>query len=477
MKSTVFALVALTALLCLPARAHDIQIDHHEIPLEIDTYGRYQQNSSIFMWTPFDSMRTHWDLTNYPGGLFTRTGLRDYDEGRYPAPESMEVDPPDPEVVSMDTLGNNMEQWVYFYKTEFGLFLDGIDFSQLQYRFIGNYLPDAPVYVTAMYRGSGWLSAITWQYDLLPGIPYVANEQHTKRIVAKGKVKVPMSGDYYWPCLVIKDRSVFTDNLGSEDRRWIYEWVTPGHFAGGNGVAAAQSQNGASEDFINVDNLFLLSQLDVPDWDLVPPEFANTTVWPDTSYEGPFAVSSEITDDDAVGAESLFYRVDGGEWEAVGSDSSTDACWFTIPQVSSPATVDYFIWAMDEFCVDDSIEFWTTWPVCSPESTMITFTVSSTGVEEGTGILPATSLAVRPNPFFRTARIALSTPGVAKATARVYSPAGRLVRTLELAGTRGTLEATWDGRDSDGNELPAGTYPFSVHAPGVHETGKLALHR
>lgn len=464
--------------LCLPALGHNIQIEHHEIPLEIDTYGRYRQNQSLFMWTPFDSMRTHWDLTNYQGGRWTRTGLRDYDEGRYPAPESMEVDPPDPDVVSMDTLGNNSEQWTYFYKNEFGLYLDGIDFSQLTYRFIGNYLPDAPVYVTPMYRGAGWLSAISWQYEIIPGIPYQASEQHTKRIVARGKVRVPMSGDYYWPCLVIRDYSVFTDNLGSEDRRWMYEWVVPGHFAGGNGVAAAQSQNGASEDFINVENFFALSQLDVPDWDLIPPTFANTRVWPDTGYEGPFCVWSDITDDDGVGLESLCYRVDNGAWQAVGSDSSDgDTYFFTIPQVSGPATVDYYIWAMDDFCELEEIDCWTTWPVCSPESTMITFEVTATGVAEP-GRAPGTGrLLVAPNPAPGATRISLAAPGLAYAVCRIYEPTGRLVRTLAMTGRNGTLETAWDGRDESGRELSAGAYPFAVSGPLFARTGKVTLNR
>ena len=460
--------------------AHNIIIEHHEIPLEIDTYGRFKQNTGPFMWAQFDSMRTHWDLTGYPGGYFARIGLRDYDEGRPPAPESMEVDFPDPEVCEMDTLGSASEQWVYLYKDEFALWLDGIDFSQATYRFIGNYVLDLRIYATPMYDGSGWITATSWAYEIIPGIPYQASEQHTKRIVAKGKVKVPLSGDYYWPCLVIRDRMIFTDNFGTEDRRWIYEWVVPGHFLGGNGVAAAMSQNGASEDFIVAEQLFQMERCDIPGWDGIPPTFANATVVGDTDDTGPYVVSVEIEDDEEdIGADSLFYRVDGGAWTAVESDSDDlGTCWYTIPSVTAPATVDYYFWAMDDFCETEEIEFWSTWPVCSPESTMITFHVTGVGVEEPGAPGAGGAVTVSPNPFTRSARFTVSLAGTATAEVRLYDLSGQLVRSLSLyADGKGPREATWDGTDFRGRRLAAGTYIWRVTGAGCKEAGKLVLDR
>ena len=462
-------------MLASPVPGHNLRIDAREIPLVIDTYGRFQQNTSLFMWTPFDSTKQVWDLTNYPAGLWTKVGLRDYTEGRPPAPDSMEDDPPDPDICEMDTLGDNSEQWVYLYKTDFGLYTDGIGFSQQTSRFIGNYRPDGVTYTTPMYYGAGWMSAISWQYEIIPGIPYVANEQHIKHIVAKGKVKVPMSGDYYWPCLVIKDHMSYSDNMSRSDSRWIYEWVVPGHFLGANGVAAAMSQNGASPDFINVDKMFKIFQADIPDWDIIPPEFSDTRQWPDTNYAGPYVVWSTITDNDAVGAESLFYRVDQDTWLSVGPDSShSSTYYFTIPQVTIPAQIDYYIWAEDEFCVDEDIDFWTTWPVCSPESTMITFRITSSGMNSRTEPAPEKPLSVYPNPFKRMTKFTLSHPGTDHATVRIFSCTGQLVRTLTLEPLNpGTLDAVWDGCDQNGIKLPAAAYMFRVQAPGYTETGKL----
>ncbi|MBM3315031.1 hypothetical protein FJY71_04215, partial [candidate division WOR-3 bacterium] len=436
-------LLLLLAGLAAPALPHTVTIDCNEVPLVIDTYARYRQNQSIFRWTAFDSTRTHWNLTQYPQQRTTRTGLRDYEEGIVPAPESMEVDFPAPDVVEFDTLGSGTEQTAYFYLDSFALWCDGIDFEQGGFRFIGNYLPDGETYQLPMYYGGSWITAWTWQYEIIQGIPYVANEQHEKAVVARGKVRVPMSGEYYWPCLVIKDYMTFSDNMGSLDRRWIYEWVVPGHFAGGNGAAAAMSQNGAAPNFVNVENLFQLEVCSVPDWDLLPPTFANTRVWHDTVFSGPFIVWSDIADDEELGEESLFYRLNQGNWVSVEPDSETDGrCYFTIPAVAQPTRIDYYLWAMDAFSADNDIEFWTTWPVCSPESTMLTFLAGGSGAAEQRDIRPGEAwVSVAPNPFGTITTFRLTHPAAAAAACRIYSCTGELVRTLLLTPRDGATPA------------------------------------
>uniref|UniRef100_A0A7C4CB54 T9SS type A sorting domain-containing protein n=1 Tax=candidate division WOR-3 bacterium TaxID=2052148 RepID=A0A7C4CB54_UNCW3 len=470
-------LVVLSALaIALPAVGRDVIIDVNEIPLQVGTYARYRQNQSVFRWTPFDSTRRHWDVTGYPGQLTARVGLRPFTEGRFPAPDSMRADWPDPQVCEVDTLGSNSVQHVYLYADSFALWCDGIDLDQSTFRFLGNYRPDGEIYNVPLFFPNAWNTAWQWQYELFPGVTYVATEQHQKRVCAKGKIKVPISGEYYWPCLVIKDYMTFSDNMGSNETRWIYEWVVPGVFAGANGVCAAMSQNGAPPNFLNVDVFMQLASETIPGWDIRPPQFANTTVWPDTNFAGPFLVSSRITDNIAVGEESLFFRLNQGSWNSTPADSSSgDVYYFTIPPVAQNTRIDYYIWARDSFCTARDIELWTTWPVCSPESTMLTFRVTGTAVEHERPLAPGEArVHVMPNPVGSRARFQLSHPYARAARLIILRPDGTSVAALDLvADSPGILVADWNTR-----ALPAGAYFYRITAPGgFTDSGKLLLTR
>jgi hypothetical protein len=460
--------------------AQNLVIDSHEVPSVQGTYGKFKQNSSSFTWTAFDSTRTHWDLTSYPGGQWSRVGLVDWTTGQAPAPESMQADAPDPQVLEIDTLGDGSVQYIYEYKDSSALYNDGIDFTLSGYRVIGNYRPDAAVYATPVHYGSNWSSSVNWAYELTPGLPYSASETHTKEIVAKGKVKVPASGSYYWPCLVIRDSMHFTDNLGSDDSRWIYEWLVPGHFSGANGVAAAMSQSNAGQNFTDVATLMQLSVGTIPGWDLRPPEFSNTRVWTDTGFVGPYVVWSVIQDNDTVGQESLFYRVDTGAW--VGSDADSargDTFYFTIPSVAHSARIDYYFWARDKFSTNNNIDFWTTWPVCSPESTMITFHAGPAGTAEQEPPVPGRiGLSASPNPFGSATTFYFNYPRVRQATIKVFGSSGELVRSLDMSPVPSLgFQAHWDGRDEVGAPVPAGTYLYRVESAGYTETRKVTLTR
>jgi hypothetical protein len=191
-------------------------------------------------------------------------------------------------------------------------------------------------------------------------------------------------------------------------------------------------------------------------------------------------VWSDITDDDAVGDESLFYRVNQGGWVAVESDSDAgDRYFFTIPPVTPPARIDYFVWARDQFCADSEVELWTTWPVCSPESTMITFNATGAGSAEPRPLLPGeANLQVTSNPFASSVRFTLSHPSAAGATVRIYDATGQSVRHLLLSwAARAGHTATWDGRAESGVLLPSGAYFYLASAPGWQATGRLLLAR
>lgn len=440
----------------------ELLIGPEDVPFVPGTYAEYTQNAGMFTWTQFDSTATIWDLTTYPGQQTATVHLLDPSLGIPPAPDTF----PFAEVVELDTLGGSQENWTYMSKDSFYLYAEGIDFVST-YRFIGNYQPDAQIYFFPIFYGNGWITAWMWSYLLDGWLPYSANEIHNKEVVAKGWVKTEITGDQYWPCLVIRDNYTFTDNFGSLDTRWLYEWVVAGRFAGGNGMAAALSTNGASKDFLIVDKMLRMKLLNVPGWDLTCPRFDSTTVWTDTTFAGPYPVSSIITDSGGgIGADSLFYRVDSGSFVGVGHDSVQGSKYFfMIPEVASSCTISYYLWAEDSFSVVNGIDIWTTDPEAAPENNLITFVVTLTGVEEVVRRgLETQGLSVFPNPFCSIAHIrAGASSGGGPEAIRIFDQSGRLVRVFDLSewtrniGTA-TVELTWQGTDEDYRPLPSGVY-------------------
>jgi len=77
-----------------------------------------------------------------------------------------------------------------------------------------------------------------------------------------------------------------------------------------------------------------------------------------------------------------------------------------------------------------------------------------------------------PNPFRGDTRMQLALPQATDATVRIYSPAGRLVRTLHTGGIEaGEHTVVWDGRDSTGRRVASGIYFVRAEA-GTHEESR-----
>ncbi len=444
----------------------EVWIRQNDVPFVIGQWAIYDENIEMFEWTPFDSMRTWWDLTALPGGRIARVHLLNPSQGIAPAPDTF----PSAQIVELDTMGDNSVVWSYLSETQLYFYVQGIDFETGGFRFIGNYQPDYKCYAYPIYDGAGWISAWTWTYYLDGWLPYTANEQHQKVVVAKGKVKVPFSGNHFWPCLVIRDYMEFTDNFGTIDRRWIYEWVVPGRFGGGNGVAAALSTNGASQNFVIVDRFLQLHELYVPSWDVYGPEFSNTTIWPDTTFSGPYVIQTTITDSTGIGADSLFYNVNGGQFYGLSHDSvDGNTYYYTIPEVAEGCTLGYFLWAEDSFSVANGVDLWHTDPICAPESTYYKFAVTMNVNEMGNGSLVDgyMLLTAYPNPFGNSVNIMLQTSSESRTanpkfgvSLQIYDAAGRLVKNLMPVtySISHTMCLSWDGTDDSGCRLVPGIY-------------------
>jgi len=439
-----------------------VQIRQEDVPNFIGQRAVYDQNSDMFEWIPFDSTRTWWSFDTFPGGRSARVRLLSRTSGIPPAPDTF----PNAQMVELDSLGDGNVTWSYISETQFYFYIQGIDFETGGFRFIGNYQPDYKCYSYPIYYGGSWTTAWTWTYDV--GVPYQATEQHIKKAVARGKVKVPFSGNHYWPCLVIRDHMTYSDNFGTDDTRWIYEWVVPGRFGGANGVAAAQSTNGASQDFMIVENFFKQNQLYIPGWDLRCPDFTGTTIWPDTAFLGPYLVKTTITDSTGVGADSLFYRINSGAFIGIGHDSvAGNDYYYTIPALAQPCTLGYFLWTEDSFSFANSVDIWNTDPICAPESTYYRF-IATTGIEEGTGTNKfEQGLHCAPNPFRDRIRFSYGiAPGAKCAALKIFDVTGRMVRSFTLSPPLGSMPSAlclaWDGSDSRGTMLPAGVYYVSL---------------
>jgi mannan endo-1,4-beta-mannosidase len=81
-----------------------------------------------------------------------------------------------------------------------------------------------------------------------------------------------------------------------------------------------------------------------------------------------------------------------------------------------------------------------------------------------------------PNPFNPATNISFDVPEVSHVTVRVYSPTGRLVRTLvDDEVDPGRHEVMWNGRDSGGRFVGSGVYLCFMEAGGSHHRLKMVL--
>lgn len=82
----------------------------------------------------------------------------------------------------------------------------------------------------------------------------------------------------------------------------------------------------------------------------------------------------------------------------------------------------------------------------------------------------------QPNPFSPETRIVFELPAPGQVELGIYSPDGRLVRTL-VSGERpaGRQDVRWDGLDDSGRAASSGVYFYSLTAPGVAASRRMIL--
>jgi len=129
--------------------------------------------------------------------------------------------------------------------------------------------------------------------------------------------------------------------------------------------------------------------------DGVPPNFSGTTVWPDTTYPGPFPVSSTITDYSGINRALIFFRLGIVDWDSLPSDSIRgDLYHFHIPRVLQPTLIRYYLKAYD----NSTRRNVGTDPQGAPGNFYSFFCDPQVGVKEVPKQTPISILSIRLNP-------------------------------------------------------------------------------
>ncbi len=104
--------------------------------------------------------------------------------------------------------------------------------------------------------------------------------------------------------------------------------------------------------------------------------------------------------------------------------------------------------------------------------------LTATGIEDDPVASVFSLRPGRPNPFAADTRLQLTLPTRERVVARVYSPAGRLVKTLiDSALPAGEHFVPWDGTDERGNRVASGVYFISAEAGVDRAARKVVLLR
>ncbi len=213
-------------------------------------------------------------------------------------------------------------------------------------------------------------------------------------------------------------------------------------------------------------------------FDLDAPQISATTVWTDTSFGGPFAVSAEIEDSVGIGLALLWYRTAAETlWQADTMTAAKDLYAGDIPEQSAPNTVvSYYIHARD-LAEPANVR---TDPVGAPGEAYA-FNAYVTAVEPPpSGELPGEFVLRQnvPNPFNAGTRICYALPAAGRVHLEVFNILGQRVAMLaDGMQPAGTYTVRWDGRNHAGQALSSGVYLCRLSTEEGVRTRKMVLLR
>lgn len=205
-----------------------------------------------------------------------------------------------------------------------------------------------------------------------------------------------------------------------------------------------------------------------------PPNFTNTTIWADTSYQGPFTVQSTVTDRAGVAEVCLYYRVNNSTWvQTQMVYQGNDIYSGQIPAQTCGSQIDYYLWAQDNWIFPNA----GCDPIGAPDYGYYSFFI--TGLTE-TLQNRIEFMIMNQNPAKDKVRLKFILPLSTKVQLTIYDITGRRVKTLIDAILKsGTYEILWRQTDQVGRTVSSGIYFIKFSAPdrGFEQIKKLLLLR
>jgi hypothetical protein len=161
----------------------------------------------------------------------------------------------------------------------------------------------------------------------------------------------------------------------------------------------------------------------------------------------------------ADGKSLLRYSIDRGEsWsepKVIGQVDSTKEIWLP----------PYFGTWEPRLAIDKNYRIHALWhqAVDTLEAALFYYCETETAIEEAPSVELGPPLQAYPNPFRDRVSLQISLDPEASLEPRIYDASGRLVRSFgPLQPGTGFVLVDWKGRDSQGRQVPAGSYFLTV---------------